>query len=103
MIENFETVIRAGSAVWIATYLLIISLISVILTVADKVKAINHKWRIRESTLLIFGGLGGAFAMLITMKIIRHKTQKKKFMIGLPVEIILQILLLVIIICKIAM
>lgn len=100
MIESFETVMQAGFAVWVATYLLIISLISVVLTIADKVKAINHKWRIRESTLLILGGLGGATAMLITMKAIRHKTQKKKFMIGLPIEIILHISLLVIIIYK---
>ena len=29
--------------------------------------------------------------MLITMRLIRHKTRKKKFMIGIPVILILQL------------
>lgn len=72
-------------------YLAIISLISMIITIYDKIAAkIAPRHRVPEKTLLIFGGLGGAAVMYITMLIIRHKTKKKKFMAGLPVIIVLQ-------------
>ena len=48
-------------------------------------------WRVRESTLLIVSALGGSIAMLLTMLLIRHKTRKPKFMLGIPLIIILQI------------
>ena len=34
---------------------------------------------------MYLGALGGALPMYVTMRIIRHKTKHKKFMIGLPV------------------
>ena len=72
-------------------YFLIISLISLIITIYDKIAAKTApRHRVPEKTLLIFGGLGGALVMYITMQLIRHKTRKKKFMIGLPVMIVLQ-------------
>lgn len=71
-------------------YLIIINFIAVILTVSDKRRAIAHRWRVPENTLLIVAALGGSPAMLITMRIIRHKTQHKKFMLGIPMILILQ-------------
>ena len=71
-------------------YFAVISLISIIVTVYDKKAAISGKRRIRESTLLLLSALGGSLAMYITMKKIRHKTKHKKFMIGIPVIMILQ-------------
>ena len=71
-------------------YFAIISLISLTITIYDKIAAkIAPRRRIQEKTLLIFGGLGGALVMYITMQLIRHKTRKKKFMAGLPVMIAL--------------
>ncbi len=46
--------------------------------------------RVPEKTLLIISALGGSIAMLITMRAIRHKTQHAKFMVGIPVIILLQ-------------
>ncbi len=71
-------------------FLIIINLIAIVLTVSDKRRAIAHRWRIPESTLLLAAALGGSPAMLITMKLIRHKTQHKKFMFGIPAIMILQ-------------
>lgn len=68
------------------------SLFSVILTVYDKLAAKRHRRRIPESTLIWFGILGGAALEYITMKIIHHKTLHKKFMIGLPLIFLLQVL-----------
>ena len=79
-------------------YMLIISLIAVLVTIIDKKRAIKHKYRIPERTLLMISALGGSVAMLITMNIIRHKTKHLKFMVGIPVIIIIQITVLVYII-----
>jgi uncharacterized membrane protein YsdA (DUF1294 family) len=56
-------------------YLVLINLVSIIVTISDKVKAIKRKWRIPESTLLLLSALGGSVSMYITMLIIRHKTK----------------------------
>ena len=65
-------------------YMLVLGLLSVILTLYDKVAAIKHKTRIPERSLLIIGLMGGAIPMFAAMQIIRHKTKKPKFMICLP-------------------
>ncbi len=72
-------------------YYSVVSLFAVFITVADKLAARAHRRRVPESTLMTVGFFGGAVAMLITMKIIRHKTKHKKFMLGLPAEILLHI------------
>ena len=77
--------------IYIAIYLAAISLLAVVLTVHDKNAARRHKWRVRESTLLLVAALGGSVAMLITMLLIRHKTKHAKFMVGLPVITALQV------------
>ena len=80
---------------YIAIYLAVISLLAIILTIRDKRAARQHKWRVRESTLLLVAALGGSVAMLLTMYVIRHKTKHAKFMVGIPVIIVLQIALAV--------
>ena len=71
-------------------YICIISLISIIVTVCDKYFAIHRKWRVRESTLLVLSALGGSVAMYITMQLIRHN----KFMLGIPIIFIIQLIIL---------
>ncbi len=78
----------------IAAYILIISVISVVMTIRDKSCAKKGKWRVPEKTLFILSALGGSVAMYITMKAIRHKTQHKRFMIGIPVIMIVQALMI---------
>ena len=73
-------------------YLLIVSVVAFAVTVYDKWAAVNRpQERTRESTLLLLSALGGSLAMLFTMLGIRHKTKHLKFMIGIPVIIVLQI------------
>ena len=81
---------------YIAMYLAAISLLAIILTIHDKRAAQQRKWRVRESTLLLIAALGGSVAMLLTMHIIRHKTKHAKFMVGIPVIIMLQIVLAIV-------
>lgn len=75
----------------IAAYLIFINLISVIFTVYDKLSAIKHRSRVKESTLILLSALGGSIGMYITMQLIRHKTKHIKFMIGIPAIFIMQI------------
>lgn len=72
-----------------------ISFISFMVTVADKLNAKRKVSRIPEWLLIFFAVLGGALAMFITMLIIRHKTRHKKFMVGIPVIMLIQIALAV--------
>lgn len=73
----------------ILIYLAVISVVAVIITIADKTAAKKNLWRVPEATLMLIGLFGGALPMFITMRVIRHKTKHKKFMIGLPLEIAL--------------
>ncbi len=79
-------------------YLCAISITSFIVCCYDKIAAKHAtRHRIRESTLLYLSVFGGSVAMLLTMYLIRHKTKHKKFMIGIPLIIILQIVLTVLV------
>lgn len=71
-------------------YLAVVSLIAVVMTASDKSRAKNHKRRIAEKTLFGTAILGGSAAMYLTMLAIRHKTKHKRFMIGLPLIMIVQ-------------
>ena len=71
-------------------YLAAVSLAAVIMTVSDKSRARKHKRRIAEKTLFGTAVLGGSAAMYLTMLAIRHKTKHKRFMIGLPLIMIVQ-------------
>ena len=81
-------------------WLVLLNLIAIIVTIHDKKQAKRDGWRVRESTLLLIGFLGGAPAMLLTMRKIRHKTRHAKFMVGLPVILVLQAALLALAIWK---
>lgn len=74
-------------------YLLIISIISCLITIHDKHCAIRGKWRVKEFTLILLSIMGGSTFMYLTMLAIRHKTRKPKFMVGIPIIILCQILI----------
>ena len=68
------------------------SVSAVILTAYDKYASRRRKTRIPEKTLFITAICGGSLAMYLTMLVIHHKTKHKRFMIGLPVIIAVQVL-----------
>ena len=74
---------------FILIYLALMAVVAVTITAVDKMAAIKGRRRVPESTLMLVGLFGGALPMYVTMKVIRHKTKHKKFMIGLPLEIAL--------------
>lgn len=72
---------------------LIMSIIAFILYAADKAKAKKKKWRIPESTLILSAALLGAPGAAAGMVFCRHKTKHIKFIIFVPLFLILQIAL----------
>lgn len=60
----------------------------------DKYKAKTGKWRIRERTLFLLALLGGGIGAFLGMKVFRHKTLHKQFVLGIPAIMIFQLILL---------
>lgn len=79
----------------IIIYLIIINIIAFLAMLIDKKKAERGSWRIKESTLLTLALIGGSIGAIAGMYKFRHKTQKARFFIGLPIIIVLQILLVI--------
>lgn len=71
-------------------YLGVVNVVGFILPAVDKRRAKKDRWRIKESTLFLVSILGGSIAMYISMRLFHHKTKHKRFMIGIPVIIVLQ-------------
>ena len=72
-------------------WLSLINLATFIAMGNDKYRAALGKWRIPEKTLIIMALLGGSFGGICGMYVFRHKTQHKKFSVGLPAILIIQI------------
>lgn len=82
----------------LSIYIAIISLISVIVCIYDKKisKKNRVELRVPEKTLMFLSAIGGGVAMFITMLLIRHKTKHVKFMLGIPLLIILHAVIIVV-------
>ena len=76
-------------------YLVIINSLGFIIMGIDKLKAKRGSRRIPENTLFMFTILGGGVGTILGMYIFRHKTKKKKFTVGMPIILILEILLFI--------
>ena len=76
----------------LVAYLAIISLISIIVCIYDKKISKKNRVELRtpEKTLLLLSALGGSVAMFITMLLVRHKTKHVKFMLGIPLIMVVQ-------------
>ena len=76
---------------YLGMYLLCIGLIAAVVTIYDKwASKHNPRHRTPEKTLLLISALGGSVVMFSVMQIIRHKTKHVKFMLGIPIIIIVQ-------------
>ena len=76
-------------------YLLIINAVGFILMLVDKIKAKKNLWRIPEATLFLVALIGGSIGSLLGMYTFRHKTKHVKFVLGMPLILAAQIVLVV--------
>ena len=71
-------------------YLIGINVLTFLIYGIDKWKAKKGKWRIPEDTLIWLAIAGGSIGALLGMYIFRHKTQHRKFTLGVPAILLVQ-------------
>lgn len=75
-------------------YLIVLNLVGFFIMLVDKKRAIKNQWRISEKALIGISIIGGSIGMLAGMSTFRHKTKHKKFTIGIPVILVIQVAIL---------
>lgn len=70
-------------------YFMIINIITFFVYGLDKRKAQKYEWRISESVLIGLAVIGGGLGAYTGMQIFHHKTEKFKFIICVPLLLIL--------------
>ena len=76
----------------ISGILLTLNFLTFIIYGIDKFKAKKAKWRISEATLILLAVIGGSIGAWLGLQVWRHKTQHKKFFIGIPMILTLQVI-----------
>ena len=72
--------------------LCIINVITFFVYGLDKLKAVNHWWRIPERVLLWLAAAGGSVGAYLGMIVFRHKTLKPLFCFGVPVIMLVHLI-----------
>lgn len=75
----------------ITIYLLAINLLALLFYGVDKYNATKNHRRISEHSLLLLAIAGGSVGAIFGMRLWHHKTQKKKFYIGVPLILLAQL------------
>ena len=75
-------------------YLIIINLIGFFIMDIDKRKAINNAYRIPEKNLFFICAIGGSLGLLIGMYKFHHKTKHNKFIYGVPILLVANIIMI---------
>ena len=76
-------------------YLLVMNLTGFLSMIIDKRLAVKHARRISERALLVIAAAGGSIGSLCGMYLVRHKTLKRKFTVGIPAIIFVQAALII--------
>ena len=72
-------------------YLVAVNLVAFCMYGIDKRKAVKDRYRISETALLGVALVGGSIGAWAAMKVFRHKTQKWKFKLLVPLFFLLQV------------
>jgi len=80
--------------IYIYYYLIAVNMIAFVVSGLDKHAAVHHKRRVPEKTLFSIAIIGGSIGLFISMLFFRHKTRHWYFMIGVPVLILCQMMIL---------
>lgn len=77
---------------FVIIYLIVINIVTFFLYGSDKKRAKEERWRISERRLLLAAGIGGSLGAFAGMQIFRHKIRKRKFSLGVPLILLLQVM-----------
>ena len=78
-------------------YLLIVNALGFIPMLVDKIKAKKNLWRIPEATLFLVAAIGGSIGSILGMYTFRHKTKHVSFLLGMPLILAVQIVIMILI------
>lgn len=78
----------------ILCYVMAVNGVGFLLMGLDKWKAKNHKWRISEKSLFLAALLGGSIGGWLGMYTFHHKTRHWYFVIGMPLILLVQAVLI---------
>lgn len=76
--------------VFAAAYALVMTAVGFCLCAHDKRAAVKRARRVSERALFVVAALGGSVGVYAAMLIFRHKTRRLKFMLFIPLIILLQ-------------
>lgn len=74
-------------------YLVLVNAVSFFLMLADKTRAKKKLRRVPEAVLFLTAWIGGSLGIWLGMYLCRHKTRHIKFVIGIPLILVLQIVI----------
>lgn len=77
----------------VAGYLVACNLLGLFLMKLDKEKAKKHLWRIPEKTFFLVSLIGGSIGTWAGMYLFHHKTRHWYFVVGMPLILVCQLLL----------
>ena len=72
-------------------YFLFINLVGIFVMYSDKKKSRKGKWRTPESNIFAIAIAYGALGIFMGMRLFRHKTKHNKFVVGIPLILIVEI------------
>ena len=75
-------------------YLIVMNAAAFLVMLADKIRAKKYLWRVPEAVLFTLALLGGSLGIWAGMYLARHKTRHLKFLLGIPLILILQAILI---------
>lgn len=84
----------------IIIYYCIINAAAFVVYGLDKLYAKKHAWRVPEKTLLALAAFGGGGGALLAMLVFRHKTKHVRFVVLVPLFVLLHIALWYFVISK---
>jgi uncharacterized membrane protein YsdA (DUF1294 family)/cold shock CspA family protein len=79
-------------SIWIAALYIGASLLCFAIYAIDKSAALEGRWRVSESALLLLGLAGGWPGAIVAQQLLRHKTKKRSFQAAFAGSIIVNIL-----------
>jgi len=74
-------------------YLVLINVLAFALMGIDKRRARQGAWRIPEKMLFLSAIVGGSIGAIVGMRLFRHKTQHRQFIVGMPAILAIQLMI----------
>lgn len=76
---------------WLLLFLAVINFVTFVVYAIDKVNATAQRARVRIVSLLGLAFIGGTIGALLAIHLLRHKTRKDYFTVGVPLMLVMQV------------